>query len=109
MNIDADPSDASEYKLAVDTGGGMQTVESLGDFSCGGECYYKTSSRGNPIQEVSGAYVPNGVNSATSRGVIVNQTPNGFELFVADVSYDLTLEGHPRNGYCFYTLMLKRN
>jgi hypothetical protein len=109
VSISADPSNSAAYKLAVDVGNGLQPVESLGDLSCGGECYYRTSSRATPTQEASSSYVPNGFDSPTSRGVIVDQTSNGFELFVADVTYDLNSEGHQRNGYCFYTMMLKKN
>jgi hypothetical protein len=108
VGIYRDSTHTNVFNLAIDVGAGTQPVEPLGDFSCGQSCYYKTSSRTNP-KTASGVFVPNSTESSSSRGIIFNEASNGFELFVADVRYDLTIEGHPRNAYCFYKMKLKKH
>ena len=109
ISLSVDVKNADVYRLSVDSGGGLQAVESLGDFSCGGDCFYRTSSRIKPSgSRASGSYAPNGLDSATSRGVIFDETATTLEFFAAEVTYDLKSEGHPRNGYCHYTMTLRK-
>lgn len=102
IQFSKDPIRPDVYRLGINDGSGMKFVEKLGDFSCGGSCYYETGSDSNQIL-ADGVYVPNGQKSSYQRGVIVNESQGGVELFIADVSFD---ETGGKNGYCYYEMNL---